>query len=251
MVGPLAYIGGKNRLAKTIVSLIPKHKTYVEPFFGGGQVFFHKEASAVEIINDLNDELVNFFRVCQSHYEELVRYLNYMLQSRRWFELYKQTNPALLTDIQKAARFFYLQKNAYGGLVNRQRYKLTVEQHPNYNPERIADLLAETHRRLQRVQIECLPYQEIMKRCDRKETFFYLDPPYWDKYLYRFNFEEQDFLELQQILKKLKGRFILSLNDLPEVRKLFSDFRIQEVSLVYTAQSIPGRRYRELLIANF
>jgi len=251
MVGPLAYIGGKNRLAKTIVSKIPKHKTYVEPFFGGGQVFFHKEPSDVEIINDLNDELVNFFRVCQSHYQELVRYLDYMLLSRKWFELCKQTNPGLLTDIQKAARFFYLQKNAYGGLVNRQRYKLTVEQHPNYNPERIEKLLEETHRRLQRVQIECLPYQEILKRCDRPKTFFYLDPPYWNKYLYRFNLEEQDFLELHGILKKLKGRFILSLNDVPEVRKLFSDFRTEEVSLVYTAQSIPGRKYRELLIANF
>lgn len=251
MVGPLAYIGGKNRLAKTIVSKIPKHKTYVEPFFGGGQVFFHKDASAVEIINDLNDELVNFFRVCQSHYQELVRYLDYMLLSRKLFELSKQTNPNTLTDIQKAARFFYLQKNAYGGMVNKQRYKLTVEQHPNYNPGRIEKILEETHLRLQRVQIECLPYQEILMRCDRPETFFYLDPPYWKKYLYRFNFKEQDFLGLCEILKKLKGRFILSLNDVPEVRKLFSDFRIEEVSLVYTARSTPGRKYRELLIANF
>lgn len=247
----MSYIGGKNRLAKTIVSRIPRHKTYVEPFFGGGQVFFHKEPSEVEIINDLNDELVNFFRVCQSHYQELVRYLDYMLASRKWFELLKQPNPSSLTDIQKATRFFYLQKNSYGGLVVKQHYKLTVEQHSNYNLERIERLLEETHRRLQRVQIECLPYQEILKRCDRPKTFFYLDPPYWKKYLYHFNFEEQDFVELHEILKKLKGRFILSLNDVPEVRKLFSDFRIEEVSLAYTAQSMPGRKYRELLIANF
>lgn len=251
MVGPLAYIGGKNRLAKTIVSRIPAHKAYVEPFFGGGQVFFHKEPSAVEIINDLNDELVGFFRVCQSHYQELVRYLDYMLLSRKLFELCKQTDPRCLTDIQKAARFFYLQKNSYGGLINRQNYKLTVEQRSNYNPERIEKLLEETHTRLQRVQIECLPYQEILKRCDRPNTFFYLDPPYWNKYFYRFNFEEQDFLELHELLTKLKGRFLLSLNDVPEVRKLFSDFRIEEISFAYSAHRIPGCKYRELLIANF
>jgi DNA adenine methylase len=251
MTGPLSYVGGKNRLAKTIIPLIPKHKTYVEPFFGGGQVFFHKDPSAVEIINDLSDEIVNFFRICQSHHEELVRYLKYMLISRKWFELCQDTDPSRMTDIQKAGRFFYLQKNCFGGLVNSQRPKLTIEQHPNYNPERIPELLAQTHERLQRVQIECLPYQEILKRCDRPETFFYLDPPYWDKVLYRFNFKEQDFIELNQILKNLAGKFILSLNDLAEVRKLFADFRIQEVSLSYTAASLPGRKYRELLIANF
>lgn len=251
MVGPLAYIGGKNRLAKTIISLIPKHKTYVEPFFGGGQVFFHKEPSAVEIINDLSDEIVNFFRICQSHHEELIRYLKYMLISRRWFELCQSTDPGSLTDVQKAGRFFYLQKNSYGGLITSQRPPLNVEQHRNYNPERIPEVLAKAHERLQRVQIECLPYQEVLKRCDRKETFFYLDPPYWNKQLYHFNFKEQDFIELQLLLKALKGRFILSLNDVPEVRKLFADFHIQQVSLPYTASNLPGRRYRELLITNF
>src|SRR5689334_858799 len=251
MTGPLSYIGGKNRLDKTIIPLIPKHKTYVEPFFGGGQVFFHKAPSTVEVINDLSDEIVNFFRICQSHHEELTRYLKYMLISRKWFELCRGTDPSRLTDIQKAARFFYLQKNAFGGLVNSRHPKLTVEQHPNYNPQRIPELLAQTHERLQRVQIECLPYQEILKRCDRPETFFYLDPPYWNKSLYHFNFKEQDFIELNQVLKRLKGKFILSLNDLAEVRKLFSEFRIQEVSLSYTARSLPGRKYRELLISNF
>lgn len=251
MRGPLSYIGGKNRLAKTIVSLIPKHKTYVEPFFGGGQVFFHKEPSAVEIINDLNQEIFNFFRICQHHHEELSRYLQYTLMSRKWFELCQATDPTLLTDVQKASRFFYLQKNCFGGLVNSRHYKLTVEQHPNYNPERVPELLERTHQRLLHTQIECLPYQEVLKRCDRPETFFYLDPPYWNKQLYHFNFKEKDFVELQQILTSLKGKFILSLNDVPEVRKLFAHFHQKPVSLSYTAANLAGRKYQELLISNF
>ena len=252
MVGPLSYIGGKNRLAKTIIPLIPLHKTYVEPFFGGGQVFFHREKpSEVEIINDLSHDIVNFFRVCQHHYQELVRYLEYTIISRHWFELYKSMSPEGLTDVQKAARFFYLQKNSFAGLVTTRRPKTTVEHTPNFNPKRIPELLEQTHQRLQRVQIECLPYQEVLARCDRSESFFFLDPPYWNKKLYEFNFTSKDFQELQQILQKLKGRFILSLNDLPEVRELFSDFHIKPVSLAYSAANPKGRRYAEVLITNF
>src|SRR6266852_2181037 len=110
MIGPLSYIGGKNRLAARIIELFPKHTTYVEAFAGGAQVFFHKEPSPVEVLNDLDREIVNFFRICQSHYQELVRYLQYMLVSREWFGLLKRTDPSLLTDVQRAARFFYLQK---------------------------------------------------------------------------------------------------------------------------------------------
>src|SRR5216684_3309153 len=108
MIGPLPYIGGKNRLAAKIISLLPEHITYVEPFAGGAQVFFHKQPSKVEVLNDLNGEIVNFFRVCQWHHEELVRYLKYCLVSRRLHELHVKTDPGTLTDIQRAGRFFYL-----------------------------------------------------------------------------------------------------------------------------------------------
>src|SRR5919109_1045692 len=98
MVGPLPYIGGKNRLAKQIIALLPEHTTYVEPFAGGAQVFFHKQPSKVEVLNDLDSEIVNFFRVCQHHYEELIRYLNYCLTARKQYELFSAENPAALTD---------------------------------------------------------------------------------------------------------------------------------------------------------
>src|SRR5271169_5497265 len=113
MVGPLPYIGGKNRLAKQIIELFPKHTTYVEPFAGGSQVLFHKEPSAVEVLNDLDGDIVNLFRILQSHDEELIRYMKFMLISRNWFSLVKAQKPEVLTDIQKAARFLYLQKNSF------------------------------------------------------------------------------------------------------------------------------------------
>src|SRR5205807_10593918 len=103
MIGPLPYIGGKNRLATKIISMLPEHFTYVEPFAGGAQVLFHKQPSNVEVLNDLDFDIVNFFRVCQWHYDELVRYLRYCLISRRLHDLHLATDPATLTDIQRAA----------------------------------------------------------------------------------------------------------------------------------------------------
>jgi DNA adenine methylase len=251
MTGPLSYIGGKNRLASRIISLIPEHTCYCEPFSGGAQVFFHKEPSEVEILNDLNAEVVNFLRVCQLHYEELIRYLRYTVVSRRWFELFEKTDPETLTDIQKAARFFYLQKNCYGGLVRHRNFVISVQDRSNYNPEAIPELIRRTHERLQHVELECLPYQQILKKADRPSTFFYLDPPYFNRKLYKFNFTDDDFVELARILKGLKGKFLLSLNDTPEVRKIFASFKIRSLQLAYSSQRVAGKRYEELLISNY
>jgi DNA adenine methylase len=251
MVGPLAYIGGKNRLAKQIIALFPKHKTYVEAFAGGAQVFFHKDPSKVEVLNDLDGEVVNFFRVCQWHHEELLRSLRFTLVSREWFDSFKATNPIAFTDVQRAVRFFYLQKNCFAGLVRNPTYHYHVTKQPGFNLERLPEVIEKTHKRLQKVQVEHLPYEEILKRYDRPSTLFYLDPPYWDRKLYRFNFTESDFVELEMRLRKVRGKFILSLNDAPEVRKLFGRFRFHEIDLHYTAQKEAGKRYRELLITNF
>src|SRR6185437_14685691 len=251
MIGPLAYIGGKNRLAKQIIALLPEHQTYVEPFAGGAQVFFHKQPSNVEVLNDLDFEIVNFFRICQHHYEELLRYLHYCLISRRWFALFAAENPASLTDIQRAGRFFFLQKNSFGGLILKQHYHFGVVQRPNYNPERIPEIIKAAHERLQRVQIESLPYEQILERYDRPNTVFYLDPPYWHRKLYKFNFSDDDFRKLQQRLHSVKGRFILSLDDHPEVRRLFSAWHMRRVELAYTAQTKIGKRYGEVIITNF
>jgi DNA adenine methylase len=251
MRGPLSYIGGKNRLARKIISLFPDHTTYVEPFAGGAQVFFHKNPSKVEVLNDLDGEIVNFFRVCQWHHGELIRYLHFCLISRRWHDLLRKTNPESLTDVQRAGRFFYLQKNCFGGLVLKKNYHYGVSHRPNYNPERIPEIIDQTHRRLMGVQIESQPYELILKRYDRPTTLFYLDPPYWGRKLYNHNFSEEDFKELEKLLHSVKGKFILSLNDLPEARQTFQAFIIEPVSITYTAQLNPNKRYGELLIMNF
>ena len=251
MRGPLSYIGGKNRLAKQIIEMFPKHTTYVEAFAGGAQVFFRKDPSPVEVLNDLDSEITCFYRVCQNHYEELLRYCRFVLVSRTWFDLLKRTDPATLTDIQRAARYLYLLKNCFASLVVNPVYHRNVVQAPGFNLERLPELIEKTHKRLERVQIECAPYDEVLKRFDRTGTLFYLDPPYYGRKLYRYNLSHADFEKLADRLTELRGKFILSLNDVPEVRELFGCFRIKEVELHYTSQKHAGRRYREVLITNF
>jgi DNA adenine methylase len=251
MVGPLSYIGGKNRLAKRVIAIFPKHTTYVEAFAGGAQVFFRKERAQVEVLNDLDGEIVNCYRVCQNHYEELLRYLRFVVVSRTWFNLFKATDPATLTDIQRAARHLYLLRNSFASLVVRPVYHRNVIQPPSFNLERLPELIENAHKRLARVQIECAPYEEVLRGFDRPTTLFYLDPPYWGRNLYRYNLSEADFARLADGLAAIRGKFVLSLNDVPEVRKLFRAFHIQDVELHYTSQKAAGRRYKEVLITNF
>jgi DNA adenine methylase len=248
---PIPYIGGKNHLAASIIDLFPAHTTYVEAFAGGAQVLFHKPPSRVEVLNDLDGEIVNFYRVCQLHYEEFLRSLRFALVSRKVFAQMKASNPASLTDIQRAVRHFYLLKNSFASLVRDPQYHITVVQPPGFNLARLPEIIEAAHKRLARVQIENLPYEQILNRYDRPTTLFYLDPPYWGRKLYRHNFVEADFVELEKRLRKLRGKFVLSLNDRPEVRKLFAGFNQRTVELHYTAQRKAGRRYRELLIANY
>lgn len=251
MIGPISYIGGKNRLAKQIIARIPEHTTYVEAFAGGAQVFFRKPPSKVEILNDLSDDIVCFFRVCQFHNEELIRHLRAMVTSRRWFDILWSTPVESLTDVQRAARFLYLQRNAYAGQVVRKDFVVSVIKRCRFNPARVADLIERTHERLASAAVECLPYEKVLTKYDRPTTFFYLDPPYWGKKLYQFNFKEEDFTKMASLLTTLKGRFLLSINDVPEVRKLFSSFNITKVRLHYTAPRNAGSRYTELLISNY
>jgi DNA adenine methylase len=251
MVGPISYIGGKNRLATKIIAMLPEHITYVEPFAGGAQVLFHKPPSNVEVLNDLDYDIVNFFRVCQWHYEELIRYLRFCLASRKLHELHVKSNPATLTDVQRAGRFFYLQKNSFGGLILNQKFHYGVTQVSNYNPERIPQIIEQTHKRLARVQVESLPYEKVLEKYDRPTTLFYLDPPYWRRKLYKFNFSDADFEELDRRLRALKGKFLLSLDDHPEVRRIFGRWNLIPVDIAYTAKRDTRKRFGELFITNF
>ena len=129
-----------------------------------------------------------------------------------------------LTDLERAARFLYLQKTAFGGKVTGQSFGVTKDGGARFNLTRLAPLLEEVHERMAGVVIECLGWAEFLDRWDRKGMLFYLDPPYWngETDYGKGVFSRADFAALAKRLRRLKGRFILSINDLPEVREGFS-----------------------------
>ena len=250
MIGPLAYIGGKRRLARTLIRLFPAHITYVEPFCGGAQVFFHKIASRVEVLNDLDGEIVNFLRICQRHPAELLRLLRFLVPSRSLFGQFAAQDPDQLTDVERAGRFLYLQKNAFAGQRRHRSFHYCVEKPSNFNPRRLPAILKATAARLARVQLESWPYERVLERYDRRDTFFLIDPPYYGISLYRLNLSAEDFSILAERLKPLRGRFLLTINETNETLKIFGGFETRTVPVVYTAnRSVPT--VRELLVANY
>lgn len=131
MANPIIpWIGGKRRLADHIIPRFPKHDCYVEVFAGGAALYFMRSPARVEVINDINGELVNLYRVVQHHLEEFVRQFKWALTSRQVFEWLKHTVPETLTDIQRAARFYYLQKSCFGGKLEGQTFGTRTEHPP-------------------------------------------------------------------------------------------------------------------------
>jgi len=237
MKSPLCWVGGKSRLADQICALIPDHKHYAEAFAGAGWVFFRKDPSKHESLNDINGDLVSFYRVLQNHLEEFCRQFKFMLSSRETFtDFQTQMEAGGLTDIQRAARFYYLQRHTFGGKVTGQTFGVGVDRFPPINLLRLETELSQVHLRLARVTVENLPWDEYINRYDREGTFFYLDPPYYGtEFFYgRGLFTKGDFAKLASLLADLDGKFLLSLNDCPEVREIFARFDIVGTKTKYT-----------------
>ena len=252
---PAGYIGGKRRLASRPVEEIPlhPHRTYAEAFVGMGGVFFRRRSSpAAEVINDRNGEVANLFRILQRHYPQFIDTLRFQITSRREFERLKASDPATLTDLERAGRFLYLQRLAFGGKVAGQNFGVDPRGTAGFNLLRLVPILEGVHERLAGVVIENLDWLAFIDRYDRPETLFYLDPPYhgsegdYGKEL----FGREQFALMAERLGRLRGRFILSINDVPEIREAFADFDMRQVELLYTVAGGKGRPAKELIITS-
>ncbi|MDY6789679.1 MAG: DNA adenine methylase [Thermodesulfobacteriota bacterium] len=252
MNSPFAYIGGKSKLSETIIKMIPGHQAYCEVFAGAAWVFFRKELSKYEVINDLDSDLITFYRVLQNHLEEFLKQFKWLLASRQWFEDYKRQQEAGgLTDIQRAARYYYLQRMCFSGRVRNRTFGAAPLRRPRINLLRIEEELSEVHLRLTHVTIENLSWHDFLKRYDRQKTFFYLDPPYYLAPYYQHNLELEDYQQMAKILAGIKSKFILSINDHPRIRDTFKAFHIHPVTLKYTVAVAKCKVGKELLVTNF
>ncbi|HNR13385.1 MAG TPA: DNA adenine methylase [Thermodesulfobacteriota bacterium] len=237
MNSPLPYIGGKSKLAATIIEMMPKHELYCEAFAGAAWVLFRKEPSKYEVINDL---------------EEFLKQFKWLLSSREWFEDWKRQQQAGgLTDIQRAARYYYLQRHCFGGRVHNRSFGAAPLRAPRINLLRLEEELSAVHLRLARVTVENLPWCEFVRRYDRTETLFYFDPPYFKTKDYEHNLGLEDYQALAGVMDGLTGKAILSINDHPEMRTVFKRFNMRPVSLTYSVSEKTCTEGKELLVSNF
>jgi DNA adenine methylase len=253
-VNPVApYIGGKRNLARRLVARIAAtpHDTYAEAFVGMGGVFFRRQRRPkCEIINDWSGDVANLFRCMRAHPGALIELTALQLTSRADFDRHRREDPTTLTDLQRAVRFLFLQKVAFGGKVVGQDFGMSRDRPSRFRPRQVgADLLAAAAR-LDAVTIEQLPWAEFLRRYDRPGILFYLDPPYFgcEGDYGPGMFGRDEFAQMAEQLAQLKGRFILSLNDRPEVREIFATFSIETVGTHYGLAGKGAQPAREVII---
>lgn len=256
----IGWVGGKRLLRKTIIALMPEHKTYVEVFGGGGWVLFGKDQSDVEVYNDFNPELVNLFRTVRDRLPDFKTRLIFLLSSREEyvrFQRIARTGGEFKSEVDRAIAFYYLIRNSFGsGILTGWGFSPSQPPRPlmTKDLETAAD-------RLRNVYIDNLSFERLITNWDRKETLFYCDPPYrmlLDKKgrsYYQCTFSLEDHTRLRDVLRGVAGRVIISYDDHPEVRELYKGFNITETKpVLYTMNRRPGaaeRRVSELIITNF
>lgn len=259
---PFRWVGGKSRLRKHIVALLPPHSCYVEPFAGAAWVLFAKPPSDVEVLNDIDQELVTFFRVVKEKPEELVASFEWELASRAEFQRLASLNPAELTDVQRAHRFYYLIMAGWGGEFRYPRFQTSIIDGGHGNRligalKTLRERLQPVHERLRTVIIENLDWQVCIDRYDNPNTVMYVDPPYTDNSVnYVYNMREwSDHQRLAERLACTQSKWILSSYDIPEVRNLYSPYYVIPVQSFSGMTTRKNGRERvinkEVLVTNF
>lgn len=236
---PAPWIGGKRHLARRICGILAAtdHLAYVEPFIGMGGVFLRRRVRPkVEVINDISGDVVTLFRVLQRYPDALLKELRWRPAMRTEFDRLRCARQEDLLDIERAARLLYLQNLAFGGKVSGQSFGVSPSSWHGFSAARMEARLRRLHDRLLDVIIENLDWSALITRYDRSGTLFYLDPPYWgseDDYGAGV-FPPSAFQALADQLRAIQGRFLLSINDVREIRDMFSWADMEAVTTTYS-----------------
>ena len=216
MKTPITYYGGKQLLSEKIISLIPHHKIYCEPFFGGGAIFFRKQKSYLEVVNDTNDKLINFYYQVQNNFEQLKNLIDNTLNSESQYLAAKDiwNERVEATDIEKAWSIWLITNGSFAGSMH-GGWKWSNGSSGSHTGifinNKKKDFSTAIKDRLKFVQISCRDALKVIPERDTEETFFYLDPPYPGCYQQHYSgYTHKDLYNLLQVLSTIKGKFILS-----------------------------------------
>ena len=257
---PITYYGGKQGLSVRIISMIPRHRIYCEPFFGGGAVFFAKYKSEIEVINDNNEMLINFYKICREKFEELQELVCNTLHSEAVFlkarDIFRKRVES--SDVEKAWSMWVLANECHAGsLYGGWKYcngsagthfgRVFRMKREEFTPK-LYDRLCE-------VQISCRDALKVIKNRDSEESFFYLDPPYPGACQgHYYGYTEEDLHNLVELLACLKGKFILSNYWTDTLRSAVEKYKwnYKEVNVTtHTAANVDTRKSTEVLVYNY
>ncbi len=254
---PVRWLGGKHFLVTRLLPLIPTHRTYVEVFGGGAHLLLAKEPSEVEVYNDRSFDLANLFFVLKSRPFKLIRRCQELPYSRQLYkscseELHKQQ--AKLGDLERAVKFFYAVRCSFPRGVGAGWAFGPTRSHPKAYRSAL-QLLDRTARRLENVAIDNVDFRSCVKNWDSPDTFFYIDPPYWETTEYDTKFTWQDHIDLANLLKRVRGRWLLTIGDHPDVRKLYGNYAMRRAETPLASEKVigPGSRskYTHLILSNY
>ncbi len=260
MKTPISYYGGKQRLVKTILPLIPKHTLYCEPFCGGAAIFFSKESSTIEVINDTNRELINFYWIVQQDFPSLEKLVKATLHSRSLFNDAKVVyeNPHMFDPVKRAWAVWALSVMGFASILNSSygydKKGGTVSKKITSKRESFTEELAQ---RLQNVQIECTDALRIIRSRDTKDSFFYCDPPYYNSNCAHYDgYSLEDFESLLKTLSQIEGKFLLSSYPSDILKKYIKEFgwytrEIEQTVTVGNNHRKTPKTKREVLTSNY
>ena len=256
MKSPIKWVGGKSKLVDKLIPLIPKHKCYVEVFSGAGWMLFAKEPSTVEVLNDFDSNLMNFWSVIKNTPDQFIRSFNYTLVSRETFDKYKikYKQNDFEDNIEKAHVFYYLVNAGFASDMKNPVFGTKCQSRNGLRVEEVDTTIPEAYKRLQKVTIENKSFEGLFKIYDSPDTFFYLDSPYRNTKQYAVGkFTDEQYQLLADCCKKAKGKWLYTINDDEYIRELFKDFNIMTHDVYYSVcKTQNGRQdFKELIIANY
>ena len=253
---PVSYYGGKQQLVPRLLPLLPTHKTYCEPFFGGGALFFAKEPSEVEVINDINRQVVNFYKVAKRKFKELKSEVDLTLDAE---EQYREARKIYFdneesNDVLRAWALFTLSQQTFlHSLENSWAFSKTRNVARSFANKKEA--FDERYvKRLENTQIFCRDAVRVLDNCDSAETFFFLDPPYVNTHCGHYEgYTEEDFERLLKSCAKIEGKFLMTNFPNARVKKYAEDngwYQI-EFEMHKSASGKEGERKIEVFTMNF
>jgi len=256
MKSPIKWVGGKSKLVNQLMPLIPKHKCYVEVFGGAGWMLFAKQPSKVEILNDFDSNLMNFFSVVKNAPDQFIKSFDYTLVSRETFDTYKMKykNNDFDDAIEKAHVFYYLVNSGFASDMKNPVFGTKCQSRNGLRLEELDKTIPEAYKRLQKVTIENKSFENIFKIYDSPDTFFYLDSPYRNTKQYAVGkFTDEQYQSLAECCSKADGKWLYTINDDEYIRDLFKDFNIMTHDVYYSVcKTDNGRKdFKELIITNY